>query len=88
VLFLLFGGGWCLMLPRLGMPGLDTRLRLLHLVGILAVLGTAAVAGDVWRAWHGGAWWRRISGVVLLLACLAAIGFIACWHLLSPNLNY
>lgn len=88
VLFLMFAGGWCLMLPRLGMPELDTRLRLLHLIGILAVLGSVAVAVETWRAWRSGSWWRRLSGSILLLACLLAIAFIACWHLLSPGLHY
>lgn len=89
MLYLLFAGGWYLMLPRLGASVLDTRLRLLQLVGVLAVLGTLAVAVETWRAWrHGGSWWRRISGAILLLTCLAAIAFIAHWHLLSPGLNY
>lgn len=89
VFYLLFAGGWCLMLPRLGAPDLDPRLRLLQLVGVLAVLGTVAVAIETWRVWRGGAdWWRKISGLALLLASVAAIAFIACWHLLSPSLNY
>lgn len=89
IAYLLFAGGWALMLPRLGPSALDTRLRLLQLVGVLAVLGTLCVAVEVWHAWrHRGSWWRRIGGAVLLLACLAAIGFIVHWHLLSPGLNY
>ncbi|WP_114239679.1 serine hydrolase [Dyella sp. C9] len=89
VFYLVFAGGWCLMLPRLGEPGFDLRLRLLQLIGVLAVLGTVAVALETWRAWrHGGDWWRRISGVLLLLACLGAVVFILAWHLLSPGLNY
>jgi CubicO group peptidase (beta-lactamase class C family) len=88
ILYLLFAGGWWLMLPRLGMPGLDTRMRLLHLVGLLAIIGTVPVAVETWRAWRGGRWWRRIGGTVLLLACVAAIAFIVHWHLLSPSLNY
>lgn len=89
IAYLLFACGWMLMLPRLGASTLDTRLRLLQLVGVLAVLGTLAVAVETWRAWRqAGSWWRRISGAVLLLACLAAIGFIVHWHLLSPGLNY
>lgn len=89
IAYLLFAGGWTLMLPRLGSSALDTRLRLLQLIGVLAVLGTLAVAVETWRAWrHQGSGWRRISGTVLLLACVAAIGFIVHWHLLSPGLNY
>ncbi|WP_019466142.1 serine hydrolase domain-containing protein [Dyella japonica] len=88
VLYLLFAGEWCLVLPRLGAPHLDLHLLLLFLVGSLAVLGTVPVAIETWRAWRGGAWWRRISGTALLLACLGAIAFIASWHLLSFDPRY
>ncbi|PXV59180.1 CubicO group peptidase, beta-lactamase class C family [Dyella jiangningensis] len=88
LLYLLFAGGWYLILPRLGMPHLETRLSLLFLLGCLAVLGTVPAAWETWRAWRSGAWWRRISSTILLLACLGAIAFIACWHLLSYDPSY
>lgn len=88
LLYLLFAGGWCLLLPRLGVPNLDMRLLMLFVIGSLAVLGTLAVAMETWRAWRGGAWWRRISDTLLLLACLGAIAFIACWHLLSVDPSF
>jgi CubicO group peptidase (beta-lactamase class C family) len=88
VLYLLFAGGWYLMLPRLGTLHLEMRLLLLFLIGLLAVLGTVAVAVENGRAWRGGHWWRRISGAALLLCCLGAIAFIVSWHLLSANPGY
>jgi CubicO group peptidase (beta-lactamase class C family) len=88
LLYLLFAGGWYLILPRLGMPHLEMRLMLLGVIGTLAMLGTLAVAMETWRAWQGGAWWRRISGAILLLTCLGAIAFIASWHLLSFDPSY
>lgn len=88
VFYLLLAGGWWLLMPRLGMPGLDTRMRLLHMLGLLAALGTAAVAMETWRAWRNGSWWRRIGDSALLLACLAAVAFMAYWHVLSPRLAY
>ncbi|MDR3444921.1 MULTISPECIES: serine hydrolase domain-containing protein [unclassified Dyella] len=88
LLYLLFAGGWCLILPRLGMPHLEMRLALLFLVGSLAVLGTVPAAMETWRAWQGKVWWRRISSTMLLLACLGAIAFIASWHLLSFDPSY
>lgn len=89
ILYLLFAGGWALMLPRLGAPHLEMRLLLLQIVGVLAVLGTIPVAVETVRAWRAqGAWWRRISGVVLLLACLVSIAFIVNFHLLGPRFNY
>jgi hypothetical protein len=87
--YLAFAGGWALMLPRLGAPHLEMRLLLLQIVGVLAVLGTISVAIETWRAWRTpGAWWRRVSGVVLLMACLGAIAFIVNFHLLGPSYNY
>ncbi|MDG2539483.1 serine hydrolase [Dyella jiangningensis] len=87
--YLAFAGGWALMLPRLGAPHLEMRLLLLQIVGVLAVLGTIPAAIETWRAWRTpGAWWRRVSGVVLLMACLGAIAFIVNFHLLGPSYNY
>ena len=88
VLYLLCAGGWYLMLPRLGSPHLELRLLLLFVICVLTLLTSVSVVMENVRAWHGGAWWRRISGLLLLLACIAAIAFAACWHLLSPGLNY
>lgn len=89
ILYLLFAGGWALMLPRLGTPHLEMRLLLLQIVGLLAVLGTIPGVIETWRAWRTpGAWWRRFSGAVLLLACLGAIAFITTFHLLGPSYNY
>ena len=89
IFYLVFAGGWALMLPRLGAPHLEMRLLLLQIVGVLAVLGTIPLAIETWRAWCApGAWWRRISGVVALVASLAAIMFIMHFHLLGPSYNY
>ncbi|WP_130619230.1 serine hydrolase domain-containing protein [Dyella amyloliquefaciens] len=89
ILYLLFAGGWALMLPRLGAPHLEMRLLLLQVVGLFAVLGTIPIAIETWRAWRTpGAWWRRISGVILLLGCLGAITFMVNFHLLGPGYNY
>lgn len=89
IFYLAFGGGWALMLPRLGAPHLEMRLLLLQIVGVLAVLGTMPVVVETMRAWRTpGAWWRRVSGVVLLIACLAATAFIVNSHLLGPSYNY
>ena len=91
ILQLLFAAGWWMMLPRLdtGTSQLDLRLRLLQLVGWLAVLGTVAVAVNAWHAWrmHGG-WWRKLDSAILLIACFAATWFVVSQHLLSLHLNY
>ena len=91
VLQWLFAVGWWLMLPRLetGTSQLDTRLRLLQLIGLLACLGTIAVAMNAWHAWReAGGWWRKLGSLVLLLACLVAVWFTFSQHLLSLHLYY
>ncbi|HEY2624230.1 MAG TPA: hypothetical protein VGI53_12355, partial [Dyella sp.] len=91
ILQLLFAAGWWLMLPRLemGTSRLDTRLRLLQLVGLLACLGTIAVALNAWHAWREpGGWWRKLASLILLLACLVALWFTFSQHLLSLHLYY
>ena len=91
ILQLLFAAGWWMLLPRLdtGTSQLDLRLRLLQLVGWLAVLGTVAVAINAWHAWRTpGGWWRKLDSVILLLTCLVAIWFVGSQHLLSLSLNY
>ncbi|WP_266183818.1 serine hydrolase domain-containing protein [Dyella humicola] len=91
ILQLLFAAGWWVMLPRLetGTSQLDTRLRLLQLVGLLACLGTIAVAMNAWHAWREpGGWWRKLGSLVLLLVCLVAVWFTFSWHLLSAHLYY
>lgn len=91
VLFLVFAGGWCLMLPRMATGGslLDLRLRLLQVVGLLAVLGTLAVVRHAWGCWRGaGTLGHRLTSAALLLACAGAMVFIGAFHLLSPSLHY
>ena len=91
ILQLLFATGWWLMLPRLemGTSQLDTRLRLLQLIGLLACLGTIAVAVNTWHAWREpGGWWRKLGSLVLLLAGFVALWFTFSMHLLSLHLYY
>jgi CubicO group peptidase (beta-lactamase class C family) len=91
ILQLLFAAGWWLILPRLemGTSQLDTRLRLLQLIGLLASAGTIAVAMNAWHAWREpGGWWRKLASLVLLLACVVAVWFAYSQHLLSLHLNY
>ncbi|MHA6206086.1 serine hydrolase domain-containing protein [Dyella soli] len=91
VLQLLFAAGWWLMLPRLdgGTSQLDLRLRLLQLVGLLAVAGTIAIAVNAWFAWRQPTgWWRRLNSVVLLLAGFVTLWYVGSQHLLSLRLDY
>lgn len=91
VFYLLSAVGWWSLLPHLakGTPSLDVRVRLLQLIGVLAVLGTVPVAMYVWQAWRvRGNVWQKVESVILLLACLASAWFVFQFHLLSPGLNY
>ena len=73
----------------MGTSQLDTRLRLLQLIGLLACLGTIAVAMNAWHALREpGGWGRKLGSLVLLLACLVAVWFTFSQHLLSVHLYY
>ncbi|MGH8159560.1 MAG: serine hydrolase domain-containing protein [Rhodanobacter sp.] len=95
LLYLLFTAGWVYVLKladdsfvNLG-NGLDARLRLIQLVGVLAVIGTVAALMNARHAWNEpGRWWRKANSTALLLACVAGLWFTFGMHLLSLRLNY
>lgn len=94
-MFVAFIAGWFYLTANLLShfywfnAGLDPWLRLLHLFGILGVLGTAAVAIDMWRAWKSRrAWPSRLWSLVLLLACLWMIWFSFAFNLITWSLDY
>lgn len=92
---LLFYAGWAWAMARadadaasLG-SGFDGSLRLIQLVGVLAVLGIAAAAMNARHAWcASGGWWRKLNSLLLLAACLATLWFVASLHLLGLHLDY
>lgn len=91
---LLFYAGWAWALWHLSASasaggGFDLALRWIQVLGVAAVLGTVAVAIDAWHAWRTPQpWRRRLGSLVLLMACLASLWFIASLHLLGLRLNY
>ena len=89
ILYLLLAAGWVYLLREAPGAALDTRLRLLQLIGVLAVLGTVPVLMNAICACRGqGDGWRRCGSVALLLACLAGLWFIFSLHLLTLSPNY
>ncbi len=95
ILHLLFAAGWLLALLQLNIGiahfnnAFDGTLRLIQLIGVLAILGTVAVAMNAVCAWRQpSGWWRKTNSVLLLIACLAAIWFAFSLHLLNVHLNY
>ena len=95
ILHLLFAAGWLLALLQLNIGiahfnnAFDGTLRLIQLIGVLAILGTVAVAMNAVCAWRQpSGWWRKTNSLLLLIACLAAIWFAFSLHLLNVHLNY
>ena len=95
ILHLLFAAGWLLALLQLNIGiahfnnAFDGTLRLIQLIGVLAILGTIAVVMNAVCAWRQpSGWWRKTNSLLLLIACLAAIWFAFSLHLLNVHLNY
>jgi len=92
---LTFVAGW-LLLITVGAGGvagfhvgLDPWTRLIQLIGLLMVLGTAATVGNVWVTWRGTRGiWAKAGSVVLALAMLDLVWFSFAFSLLSSSLNY
>lgn len=65
-----------------------TALRLIQLIGVLAIVGTLVLA-NARHAWHAtGGWGRKFNSIALVLACFATIWFAFSLHLLNLHLNY
>lgn len=95
ILHLLFALGWLLAILQLNIGiahfnnAFDGTLRLIQLIGVLAIVGTLAVAMNAVSAFRlPGGWWRKTNSVLLLMACVAMIWFAFSLHLLNLHLNY
>lgn len=95
ILHLLFFCGWVYVLVQMNADianmsnDLDGALRLIQLVGVLAIVGTIAVLANARYAWRAtGGWWRKLNSVALVLACFATMWFAFSLHLLNLHLNY
>jgi CubicO group peptidase (beta-lactamase class C family) len=95
ILYLLFAAGWLFVLTHLNdsiasfNDHFDVTLRLIQLVGVLAIIGTIAAAMNAFHAWHErDGWWRKLNSSALVLACFAMIWFAFSLHLLNLHLNY
>jgi CubicO group peptidase (beta-lactamase class C family) len=95
ILQLLFAVGWLCVLMHLNgniasfSNHLDITLRLIQLVGVLAIIGTIAAFMNAFHAWkERGGWWRKLNSVALMLACFTTIWFAFSLHLLTLHLKY
>jgi CubicO group peptidase (beta-lactamase class C family) len=96
LLHLAFLAGWCGLLIYGGThvtvfdTPLDPVLRLLQLVGVIAVIGTAAPLYGLYAAWTDRArpWWRKLASVAPVLPCLASVWFAFSQNLLTIGLDY
>jgi CubicO group peptidase (beta-lactamase class C family) len=96
LLHFLFLAGWCGVLvygathvTAFDTP-LDPVLRVLQLIGVIAVIGTVAPLYGLYAASMDPArsWWRRLAPMVPALACLASVWFAFSQHLLTLGLDY
>jgi CubicO group peptidase (beta-lactamase class C family) len=92
---LLFFGGWVYVLARMNADianmsdGFDSTLRIVQVIGVLAIIGTIAALANARYAWRTrGSWWRKLNSLALVLACFATIWFAFSLHLLNVHLNY
>ena len=95
ILHLLFALGWLLAILQLNIGiahfnnAFDGTLRMIQLIGMLAIIGTVPVAMNAVSAFRlPSGWWRKTNSVLLLMACLAMIWFAFSLHLLNLHLNY
>jgi CubicO group peptidase (beta-lactamase class C family) len=68
----------------------DTRLHLMQVLGLLALLGSVFSIVYCQRSWRSeSVWvWTKIWNTLLMLACLGFIAFVLNWHTLNFNLRY
>ena len=92
---LLFAAGWWFVVMQFEDSAananghFDATLRLIQLVGLLAIVGTIAAVMNAFHAWQErDGWWRKLNSVILVLACFATIWFAFSLHLLNLHLNY
>ncbi len=92
IFFAAYGAFFTLALKDIGLlgPHGDPWLRLIQIVGWLAVLGTLLAiyaAAQSWRAPER--WWgARVGDTLVALACLAAVWFVFTWNMLHWTLKY
>jgi len=95
ILHLMFIAGWLYVLSRIFADiahlntGFDGTLRLIQLIGVVAIISTLAAIVNAYYAWreHGG-WWRKLNSVALVLAGFVTLWFAFNFHLINVYLNY
>lgn len=87
------GFAWCwywLMGQRHLGSDTDGTIRLIQLVGVLAVVGTAAPLLNVVAVWRDPdrGLWAKVSSAAIVAACLAAIWFVFSLKLITTTIAY
>jgi hypothetical protein len=96
VLYILFFAGYgiffTMALKDIGMfgPAGNPWIRLIQLVGWLAVLGSIVAIYNAVLSWQEAERWRwaRIGDTLIALACVGTIWFIFTWNMLELSLRY
>jgi hypothetical protein len=69
--------------------GLDPWFRLLHLIGLIAILGSVAALASAWLSWkQRRPWTSRAAATLLAAACLAVIWITVTFDLITVDLSY
>ena len=70
-------------------PHGDPWLRLIQIIGWLAILGTIITIYHAVQSWRADRWWgARVGDTLVALGCLGAIWFVFTWNMLHWTLKY
>jgi CubicO group peptidase (beta-lactamase class C family) len=93
---LILVAGWLALFSMLGTAigllddPIDPWLRLLQVLGVLAILGAVVGVWNLVTVWRDGArsWWAKVSSLMLAIALLSAVWFILTLHLITASLQF
>ncbi len=95
VLDVAFAGAWLALIATLSSAtrlsdGLDPTLRIIQIVGWLALIGTLAALYDGWLALGDSSrwWWNRLHAAAIAVACVVFSWFMYHWNMLHLSLKF
>ena len=94
LLFVLFLGGWVVLLSKAEDPAVINTLApwvtIFGILGVLSALGTLLVCFNTLRNWRApNRWiWSKLYETALALGCIALIWFAITWNLMNFNTHY
>jgi CubicO group peptidase (beta-lactamase class C family) len=94
ILFVLFLGGWTVLLSKAEDPQvintLSPWITIFGILGVLCALGTLLVCVNARAGWRAPKrWiWSRLYDTALALGCIGLIWFALTWNLMNFNTHY